>query len=72
MAHARFGYRAMALSPSRRVPIPNRWRRLCATVDAHVPLLVPEQDEAILREAGFSDVGMFYAGFTWRGWVGYA
>jgi tRNA (cmo5U34)-methyltransferase len=43
-----------------------------ASVDAHLNLLSPEQDEAILREAGFSDVTPFYAAFTWRGWVAYA
>jgi len=32
----------------------------------------PEQDETVLRDAGFSDVSLFYAAFTWRGWVGYA
>jgi tRNA (cmo5U34)-methyltransferase len=37
-----------------------------------VSILSPEQDEAVLREAGFSDVTLFYAAFTWRGWVGYA
>lgn len=41
-------------------------------VEARLPILDPEQDEALLREAGFSDVGLFYAGFTFRGWVGYA
>lgn len=35
-------------------------------------LFDPEQDEAILRNAGFSDVKLFYAAFTWRGWVAYA
>jgi tRNA (cmo5U34)-methyltransferase len=35
-------------------------------------ILTPEQDEAILREAGFSNVSLFYVGFTFRGWVGYA
>lgn len=43
-----------------------------AKVEAHLSLLAPEQDEAILREAGFRDVGLFYAAFTWRGWVAYA
>ncbi|MEM5516398.1 methyltransferase domain-containing protein [Henriciella sp. AS95] len=38
----------------------------------HVPLLAPEEDEAILEAAGFKNVSMFYAGFTWRGWVAYA
>ena len=27
------------------------------------------QDEALLREAGFVDIEMFYAAFTFRGWV---
>jgi len=35
-------------------------------------ILTPEQDAAILREAGFSDVSLFYADFTFRGWVAYA
>lgn len=34
-----------------------------------LPLLSPAQDEALLREAGFRDIGLFYAGFTLRGWV---
>ena len=37
---------------------------------ANLPALSPEQDEALLREAGFTDVRLFYAGFTFRGWVG--
>jgi len=41
-------------------------------VGVHLNTLSPEQDEAVLREAGFSDVSLFYAAFTWRGWVGYA
>lgn len=43
-----------------------------AAVEAHLSLLSPEQDAQILREAGFQDVKLFYAAFTWRGWVGYA
>ena len=46
--------------------------RARATVDSDVPILTPEQDEAILRDAGFSDVVQFYSAFTFRGWVGYA
>ena len=38
----------------------------------HLHILSPEQDEAILREAGFSNVTLFYAGLTFRGWVAYA
>ncbi len=33
-------------------------------------ILSPEEDEALLRETGFKDVALFYAGFTFRGWVG--
>lgn len=41
-------------------------------VSKAVNMLSPEQDEAVLRAAGFRDVTPFYAAFTWRGWVGYA
>lgn len=42
------------------------------TVRATLTLLSPDDEEALLSEAGFRDVGLFYAGFTWRGWVAYA
>ena len=32
----------------------------------------PEIDEKILCDAGLSDVTLFYAAFTWRGWIGRA
>lgn len=35
-------------------------------------ILSPEEDEALLRDAGFSNVALFYAGLSFRGWVGYA
>jgi tRNA (cmo5U34)-methyltransferase len=34
-----------------------------------LPILPPAQDEALLREAGFSEIGLFYAGFSFRGWA---
>lgn len=43
-----------------------------ATVDASVKMLSPEQDEDILRKAGFAEVSLFFAAFTWRGWVAQA
>jgi tRNA (cmo5U34)-methyltransferase len=43
-----------------------------AAIDARLTILTPEQDEAILCEAGFSGVSLFYAGFAFRGWVAYA
>jgi tRNA (cmo5U34)-methyltransferase len=51
---------------------PEKTKGARAAVEAHLNMLSPEQDEAVLREAGFSDVSLFYAAFTWRGWVGYA
>ncbi|WP_439359632.1 class I SAM-dependent methyltransferase [Bradyrhizobium sp. DASA03007] len=41
-------------------------------VDGQLSILPPEQDEIILRQAGFSDTTLFYTGFTFRGWVAYA
>jgi len=35
-------------------------------------ILAPEDEEALLRAAGFSDVTLFYAAFSFRGWVAYA
>ena len=43
-----------------------------ARVRAAPHLLDPEEDEALLREAGFDDAALFYAAFTWRGWVAHA
>lgn len=37
-----------------------------------LPLLTADEDETLLAEAGFSDAALFYAGFTFRGWVAYA
>lgn len=51
---------------------PDKAAHARAAIDTQLTILTPEQDEAILREAGFSNVGLFYAGFTFRGWVGYA
>lgn len=38
-------------------------------VGASLDLLSPEADAALMQEAGFRDVELFYAAFTWRGWV---
>jgi tRNA (cmo5U34)-methyltransferase len=38
-------------------------------VDARTHILTPEEDEAMLRAAGFTDVSLFYADFAFRGWV---
>ena len=51
---------------------PDRIANARAAIAEQLTILTPAQDEAVLREAGFSYVDMFYAGFTFRGWVGYA
>lgn len=39
-----------------------------ATMAERLSILSEEEDEALLRNAGFSDVALFYAGFSFRGW----
>jgi tRNA (cmo5U34)-methyltransferase len=51
---------------------PDKAASAIAAIDARLTILTPDQDEAILRDAGFSNVSLFYTGFTFRGWVGYA
>lgn len=43
-----------------------------AAMKERLPVLPPEEDAALLREAGFCDVELFYSAFTFKGWVGYA
>ncbi|KRB11636.1 class I SAM-dependent methyltransferase [Lysobacter sp. Root690] len=42
-----------------------------AALGSRLPMLSPEQDEALLREAGFETVELFFAAFTFKGWVAY-
>jgi len=41
-------------------------------IATRLSILSPEEDEALLRDAGFSNVALFYAGLTFRGWISYA
>jgi tRNA (cmo5U34)-methyltransferase len=41
-------------------------------ISTRLTILSPEEEEAMLREAGFSKVSLFYAGLSFRGWVAYA
>lgn len=43
-----------------------------AAMLSRLTILAPEEEEAMLAEAGFSGVTGFYGGFSLRGWVGYA
>lgn len=51
------------------------WAKAAATarmMTERLPLLTPAQEEDLLREAGFTDVELYYAAFSFRGWVGTA
>lgn len=50
----------------------DRMAKTIGAIRARLPVLSPEEDEALMREAGFGDVSLFYAGLTFRGWVAYA
>ena len=41
-------------------------------IASRLTILAPEEEEAMLREAGFTNVTLFYAGLSFRGWVSYA
>uniref|UniRef100_A0A2A4YSX0 Methyltransferase n=1 Tax=OCS116 cluster bacterium TaxID=2030921 RepID=A0A2A4YSX0_9PROT len=41
-------------------------------IGTRLSILSPEEDEAMLGEAGFSNISLFYAGFSFKGWVAYA
>jgi tRNA (cmo5U34)-methyltransferase len=43
-----------------------------SAVDSSVNMLSPQDDMAILRDGGFKDASLFFAAFTWRGWIGHA
>lgn len=51
---------------------PSQAEKARAMIGARLPILAPEDDERLLREAGFCAVSLFYAGFAFRGWVAYA
>ena len=45
--------------------------RAIAAISEKLPVLSPEADQALMTEAGFEGVELFYAGFSFKGWVGY-
>ena len=59
-------YRNFAVAGGAPAGDAEHWRR---AVEQQLTLLSPEDDEELLREAGFTGVTGFYAAFTWRGWV---
>ena len=47
-------------------------RNAASTISTRLPLLGPDEEEAMLMEAGFAGTRLFYAGLAFRGWVTYA
>lgn len=48
---------------------PLKARAAAQAVGSRLSVLAPDEDEAMLREAGFSGVQLFYAGLAFRGWA---
>ncbi len=51
---------------------PEEARQRRDVIERIMPVLSPAQDETLLREEGFRDVGLFYAAGLFRGWIAYA
>jgi tRNA (cmo5U34)-methyltransferase len=51
---------------------PQKARAGAAEMGKSLPILSPEEGEALIREAGFSDTALFDAAFTFRGWIAHA
>lgn len=62
--------RYAAFATASGVPAENAQGAIAA-INSRLPLLSPEQDVALMHEAGFDAVELFYAGFTFKGWAAY-
>ena len=51
---------------------PEQAKATTAALGKQLPILAPEQDEELMRKAGFSDINTFYVGLAFRGWVAHA
>jgi tRNA (cmo5U34)-methyltransferase len=43
--------------------------QMIPTLATRLPTLSPDEDEALLHDAGFTDISLFYAALTFRGWT---
>jgi len=59
-------YAAFAAASSMHVA---RAESSLATIKEMLPVLSPQQDADLLREAGFTSIDLFYCAFTFKGWV---
>ncbi len=51
---------------------PEQARTSAAAIGKQLPILAPEQDEELMRKAGFSDISIFYVDLAFRGWDAHA
>lgn len=63
--------RHVAFMTSNGVPVANAAKTIEAMA-SRLPLLSPEAEVDLLEQAGFERHGLFYAAFTFKGWVAYA
>lgn len=61
-------YAAFAAAPG--VPVEQAHGSMSA-IKERLPVLSPQQDADLLREAGFTDIELFYCAFTFKGWIAY-
>ncbi|OCW58560.1 class I SAM-dependent methyltransferase [Hoeflea olei] len=61
--------RAAGFAAASGVPAPQA-AGIVARLRQLLPVLSPAQDEALLEDAGFADVELFYAALAFRGWIG--
>lgn len=48
---------------------PEQAKTAAAAISKQLPILTPEQDEELMRRAGFSDISTFFVALAFRGWV---
>lgn len=50
---------------------PGQLQQAREAIAGRLTIFAPEEEEEMLRQAGFTDVSLFYAGLSFRGWVAY-
>ena len=48
---------------------PEQARAAAVAIGKQLPILAPDQDEDLMRQAGFTDIAVFYVAFAFRGWI---
>ena len=47
---------------------PEQVEATCGRLTSVLKMVGPARNEELLTESGFTDVELFYAGLSWRGW----